>query len=188
MQQMEICGSLGKFYPAEHKDSLIKHHEVNIKVKVEPKNKVQTTTEKGESNKSSSRLVQSLTDSNLTSAPLLGFYFSAHWCPPCRGFTPNLAKFYKHVNRNRKVLEIIFVSSDQDNESFNEYFDSMPWVAFPLGNENIRNIQNKYEHSGIPYLVITNRYNIVTTNARSEIMSVINNENGQDELIKSWLS
>jgi len=22
----------------------------------------------------------------------LGLYFSAHWCPPCRGFTPKLGK------------------------------------------------------------------------------------------------
>jgi len=26
-------------------------------------------------------------------------YFSAHWCPPCRGFTPVLAKNYKEWNK-----------------------------------------------------------------------------------------
>ena len=26
------------------------------------------------------------------------YYFSAHWCPPCRGFTPQLVKFYNIVN------------------------------------------------------------------------------------------
>ena len=42
----------------------------------------------------------------------VGIYFSAHWCPPCRNFTPVLAEFYNSVNQNGKILEIIFVSSD----------------------------------------------------------------------------
>ena len=26
---------------------------------------------------------------------VIGLYFSAHWCPPCRGFTPILKNFYE---------------------------------------------------------------------------------------------
>ena len=33
-------------------------------------------------------------DSILSEKKVLAFYFSAHWCPPCRLFTPVLAEFY----------------------------------------------------------------------------------------------
>ena len=33
---------------------------------------------------------------------LVGVYFSAHWCPPCRGFTPVLANHYKTWNKANK--------------------------------------------------------------------------------------
>ena len=29
---------------------------------------------------------------------IVAFYFSAHWCGPCRDFTPILSKFYEIVN------------------------------------------------------------------------------------------
>jgi nucleoredoxin len=28
---------------------------------------------------------------------VLAFYFSAHWCPPCRQFTPVLAQAYRQA-------------------------------------------------------------------------------------------
>jgi thiol-disulfide isomerase/thioredoxin len=28
---------------------------------------------------------------------VIGLYFSAHWCPPCRGFTPHLAETYDAI-------------------------------------------------------------------------------------------
>ncbi|KAL4228826.1 hypothetical protein ACF0H5_011866 [Mactra antiquata] len=59
----------------------------------------------------------------------IGIYFSAHWCPPCRGFTPVLAEFYK-ANTDKFVC--IFVSSDRDDASFKEYFNEMPWYALPF--------------------------------------------------------
>ena len=41
----------------------------------------------------------------------IGIYFSAHWCPPCRGFTPKLVEFR---DANKKDFEVVFVSSDRN--------------------------------------------------------------------------
>ncbi len=67
----------------------------------------------------------------------VAIYFSAHWCPPCRGFTPDLAEFY--TNRNKELnLEIIFVSSDRDQESFDEYYAEMPWLALKFNSRDLK--------------------------------------------------
>ena len=85
---------------------------------------------------------------------LIGVYFSAHWCPPCRAFTPKLAQFYKNVNKNEKQIEIVFNSADQDLQSFKEYFSSMPWIATPFESEAKKKIYEACGISGIPQLII----------------------------------
>ncbi len=63
------------------------------------------------------------TEEALVGKKLVGVYFSAHWCPPCRGFTPILAEFYNDVKkRDASNLEIIFITSDRDEASFNDYY------------------------------------------------------------------
>merc|ERR1711907_525809 len=68
-------------------------------------------------------------------------YFSAHWCPPCRGFTPKLAEYYNTGLKDK--MEIIFVSSDRDQESFDEYSKEMPWLALPYEKRDAKNTLSK---------------------------------------------
>ena len=68
---------------------------------------------------------------------VVGIYFSAHWCPPCRGFTPVLAEFYK-ANHASKNMEIIFVSSDQTVDQFKEYYNEMPWLALSFDERALK--------------------------------------------------
>ena len=55
----------------------------------------------------------------LANKSIVCLYFSAHWCPPCRGFTPILKDFYEEVEA--QGVEIIFVSSDRDSEAMMSY-------------------------------------------------------------------
>jgi len=65
----------------------------------------------------------------------VGIYFSAHWCPPCRGFTPKLAEFYKKLH-TEKNFEIVFVSSDKSKDEFDKYYEEMPWLALPFSDRD----------------------------------------------------
>ena len=47
----------------------------------------------------------------------LGIYFSAHWCPPCRQFTPRLGSMWSH-HLKAKGMQMVFVSADHDVDSF----------------------------------------------------------------------
>jgi nucleoredoxin len=64
---------------------------------------------------------------------VIAVYFSAHWCPPCRNFTPKLAKFYNNVkqSQNGGKFEMIFLSSDKTEAEFKDYLGEMPWYALP---------------------------------------------------------
>src|SRR6476620_6397892 len=36
-------------------------------------------------------------DDELAPKQIYGLYFSAHWCPPCRKFTPQLVAYYNQI-------------------------------------------------------------------------------------------
>ena len=85
----------------------------------------------------------------------LAIYFSAAWCPPCRGFTPELVSWYKRKKSARDQFDIIFVSRDKSEGEMLDYMKDykMDWPALrfdkakgsPLG---------KYLGRGIPCLVV----------------------------------
>merc|ERR1719230_2314476 len=102
----------------------------------------------------------------------IGLYFSAHWCPPCRGFTPSLISAYKE-HLKAKGLEIIFVSSDRDQESFLEYYGEMTWLAIPNGDKRKDQLSRLFGVQGIPSFVIVDAATgkTVNANARGKISS-----------------
>jgi thiol-disulfide isomerase/thioredoxin len=104
---------------------------------------------------------------------VVGIYFSAHWCPPCRGFTPQLAAWYAKEKAKGANVEIVFVSSDRDEKSFDEYHGEMPWLALPYSNRAKKTeLSQLYGVQGIPTLVIVDADGTtITKDARSKVLS-----------------
>ena len=75
--------------------------------------------------------------SSLSTKRFIGVYFSAHWCPPCRSFTPEFARWYAQ-HATRLQFEVIFVSGDRSAHECSEYFAEMPWLAVPFAQESIK--------------------------------------------------
>ena len=78
------------------------------------------------------------------------FYFSMHTCPPCREFTPLLAMLYEEVNEHGKQIEVIFCSGDGKKEQYDEYFEEMPWPAFPHNDPRIKQVAKEFRVKGLP--------------------------------------
>lgn len=115
----------------------------------------------------------SVKTSDVVGKGLCAFYFSAHWCPPCRSFTPVLAQFYDEIKEQKKDFEIIFVTSDRDDKEFNEYYESMPWLAIARSESSaISSLKNHFGVQGIPKLVVVDKAGeIVDDNARATVQN-----------------
>ena len=98
-------------------------------------------------------------------------YFSAHWCPPCRGFTPELAVWYE--KHRPQGAEIVFVSSDRDQGSFDEYFGEMPWVALEYPARDLKaSLSRAFGVKGIPMLIVCDAAGVVISkNGREGVSS-----------------
>merc|ERR1719408_201549 len=98
-------------------------------------------------------------------------YFSAHWCPPCRGFTPVLAKAYGVYDEGD--IEVVFISADRDQASFDEYYGEMPWAAVPFEARDLKDkLSARFGVRGIPMLVVLKADgSLVTDNGRGAVQS-----------------
>lgn len=102
---------------------------------------------------------------------VLGLYFSAHWCGPCRMFTPKLIEAYKQLAKDGKKMQIVFCSSDQDEDAMKSYFSSMPWLALPYKHQDlVKKLKQRFGVRGIPTLVLVDAQgNTISTEGRGYI-------------------
>jgi len=113
---------------------------------------------------------------------LVLYYFSAHWCPPCRQFTPMLKDFYEEASE--AGVEIVFISSDRSAEDMVSYMKEShgDWCGVPWNSDLANSLKQKYGVSGIPFLVVVKKDGtLVTKDGRSHVMS-----KSPEAAIKEW--
>jgi nucleoredoxin len=95
-------------------------------------------------------------DAEFEKKKLIGLYFSAHWCTPCRQFTPALVDYYNKVAPSHPEFEILFVSNDKSASAMEGYMSEaqMPWPALSFDKVAGSPAITKYVGSGIPCLVV----------------------------------
>ena len=95
-------------------------------------------------------------DEELEKKKLIALYFSAHWCAPCRKFTPELVEYYNRVATQHPEFEIVFVSFDKSQFAMETYMReaNMPWPAIDFPKLEGKDAIRKYAGDGIPCLVL----------------------------------
>jgi len=113
---------------------------------------------------------KTVSTSEALNGKIVGLYFSAHWCPPCRAFTPSLVTFR---DENEKEFEIVFVSSDNSEKEKKEYIrsENMKWLNLDgVRSDDGKALMDKYSVSGIPKLVIlAPDGSTITENGRGDV-------------------
>ena len=90
------------------------------------------------------------------SPKFVALYYSAHWCGPCRRFTPDLVAAYREIKAAHPEFELIFVSSDRDEDEMENYMTgaAMPWPALRYDRIDSARMARRPDHEGgIPNLV-----------------------------------
>lgn len=106
-------------------------------------------------------------DSKLENKTLIGLYFSAHWCGPCRKFTPELVGYYSRIAPQHPEFEIVFVSNDRSAPEMQTYMReaNMPWPALDYQKISGAKEITRYAGRGIPCLVLIDSTGKVLSNS-----------------------
>ncbi|TKS80889.1 Nucleoredoxin [Collichthys lucidus] len=86
---------------------------------------------------------------------LVGLFFGCSLNAPCKQFNGSLCEFYsrfKKTSEHKDKLEIVFISSDQDQKHWQDFLQEMPWPALPFKD---RHKKGGVTHGGVSTSVRT---------------------------------
>ena len=110
-------------------------------------------------------------DGSVLEGKVVGLYFSAHWCPPCRNFTPILKDFHAELEDDGG-FEIVYVPFDRTQKEITDYLAEAhgEWYYLTLEDPLIKELAGKYDVSGIPALIIIKpNGDVITKEGRTDV-------------------
>lgn len=86
---------------------------------------------------------------------VIGLYFTAKWCGPCKKFTPKLVKFR---NENKDAFQFIMMSWDKNLEQQKQYLNKtkMEVSAAECETDFVKKMSSSFRVNGVPTLLLFN--------------------------------
>ncbi|XP_029641163.1 nucleoredoxin-like protein 2 [Octopus sinensis] len=112
---------------------------------------------------------------------IVGIYFSASWCPPCRQFTLRLKEIYEELEGDE--FEVVFLPFDHSKEDAMTYYkcNQGNWLYMEYGESLIDDLRKKFDVAGIPKLIILNKKSeVITKNGREDL------QEHEAAVLKKW--
>ena len=109
------------------------------------------------STKASYKRIQRYLRDHLSQSPQIKFFIrSLLLCSMVSSLCSILLDFYNKVNKDKKQIEIIFISHDEEEKEFDEYYKDMPWAAVPYDFDDREDISESFNIIGVPTFVVVN--------------------------------
>uniref|UniRef100_A0A0N4Z222 Thioredoxin-like_fold domain-containing protein n=1 Tax=Parastrongyloides trichosuri TaxID=131310 RepID=A0A0N4Z222_PARTI len=107
-------------------------------------------------------------DFSTLSGVVKALVFGANWAPPCRAMIKQLIPIYKQLKTSKINIEFIFCSTDLSEESYDLFYNQMPWYAFPYDKVKLGNLSKTIGVTDIPAVILINENDkIITKHGRS---------------------
>ena len=65
-----------------------------------------------------------------------------------------MVEIYKNLNKDGKKFEVVYVSSDKDENEYKKYFAQMPWLGIPYGDKRKKILSRMFDVQGILYTTV----------------------------------
>ena len=108
----------------------------------------------------------------LANVKVVLFYFTCHWYQLCRNFTNCLKEAYEKDSSIPRVVQIIYVPSENCQVPKKELGDGIPgsWFSAANDSELCQYLETAYNVHGLPKLVAVRRDGgIINSKARDEV-------------------